>query len=86
MSNIKQKGFTHRPLSSSIWGLPYRILKIQATQKELLRGLWVEGLKGTQKFPKDVTLPPSMLSLPIRTALDGPTKADQAQHATWVVF
>ena len=31
---------THRPLSSSFWGLPYRILKINH-KRELLRGLWV---------------------------------------------
>ena len=31
---------THRPLSSSFWGLPYRILNINH-KKELLRGLWV---------------------------------------------
>ena len=33
---------THRPLSSSFLGLPYRILKI-SHKKELLRGLWVDG-------------------------------------------
>ena len=33
-------GFTHRPLSSSFLGLPYRILNINH-KKELLRGLWV---------------------------------------------
>ena len=32
---------THRPLSSSFLGLPYRILNINR-KKELLRGLWVE--------------------------------------------
>ena len=31
---------THRPLSSSFLGLPYRILNI-SHQKELLGGLWV---------------------------------------------
>ena len=31
---------THRPLSSSFLGLPYRILNINH-KKELLRGLWV---------------------------------------------
>ena len=31
---------THRPLSSSFLGLPYRILSINH-EKELLRGLWV---------------------------------------------
>ena len=31
---------THRPLSSSFLGLPYRILHI-LHKKELLRGLWV---------------------------------------------
>ena len=31
---------THRPLSSSVLGLPYRILNINH-KKELLRGLWV---------------------------------------------
>ena len=33
------QGFTHRPLSSSFLGLPYRILNINH-KKELLRGLW----------------------------------------------
>ena len=33
-----QKGFTHRPLSSSFSGLPCRILNINH-KKELLRGL-----------------------------------------------
>ena len=33
-------GFTHRPLSSSLLGLPYRILKINHN-KELLTGPWV---------------------------------------------
>ena len=32
---------THRPLSSSFLGLPYRILDINPQKKELLRGLWV---------------------------------------------
>ena len=32
---------THRPLSSSFLGLPYRILNMNH-KKELLRGLWVE--------------------------------------------
>ena len=31
---------THRPLSSSFLGLPYRILNT-SHKKELLRGLWV---------------------------------------------
>ena len=31
---------THRPQSSSFWGLPYRILNMNS-QKELLWGLWV---------------------------------------------
>ena len=35
-------GFTHRPLSSSFWGLPYRVLNINH-KKELLRGLWLMG-------------------------------------------
>ena len=35
---------THRPLSSSFWGLPYRILNINH-KEELLRGLWV-GFRG----------------------------------------
>ena len=37
---IETLGFTHRPLSSSFWGLAYRILNINH-KKELLRGLWV---------------------------------------------
>ena len=32
---------THRPLSRSFLGLPYRILNISHKQ-ELLRGLWVQ--------------------------------------------
>ena len=32
---------THRPRSSSVLGLPYRILNINH-KKELLRGLWVD--------------------------------------------
>ena len=32
---------THRPLSSSFLGLPYRILNIN-DEKELLGGLWVD--------------------------------------------
>ena len=37
---------THRPLSSSLLGFPYRILNINH-KKELLRGLWVASeLKG----------------------------------------
>ena len=36
-------GFTHRPLSSSFLGLPYRILNINH-KTELLRGLWVESV------------------------------------------
>ena len=35
---------THRPLSSSFLGLPYRILNLNHT-KELLRGLWVSHCK-----------------------------------------
>ena len=31
---------SHRPLSSSLLGLPYRVLKMNH-KKELLRGLWV---------------------------------------------
>ena len=34
------KGYTHRPLSSSCLGLPYRILHIDY-KKERIRGLWV---------------------------------------------
>ena len=41
-------GFTHRPLSSSFLGLPYRILNINH-KKELLRGLWV-GFWGALVF------------------------------------
>ena len=36
------QGSTHRPLSSSFLGLPYRILN---HKKELLRGLWVNRSK-----------------------------------------
>ena len=37
-------GLSHRPLSSSFLGLPYRILNINH-KKELLRGLWVQSSK-----------------------------------------
>ena len=37
---VKSLGFTHRPLSSSFLGLPYRILNINH-KKELPRGLRV---------------------------------------------
>ena len=41
MKSSGQWGYiAHRPLSSSYWGLPYRILNINH-RKELLRGLWV---------------------------------------------
>ena len=40
-SDLNLKPHTHRPLSSSFWGLPYRILNINH-KKELLRGLWVD--------------------------------------------
>ena len=35
-----KESYTHRPQSSSLLGLPYRILNINH-KKELLRGLWV---------------------------------------------
>ena len=38
---------THRPQSSSFWGLPYRILNMNP-QKELLWGLWVVRHFGTR--------------------------------------
>ena len=42
---------TQRPLSSSFWGLPYRILNIDHN-KELLRGLWLrEGLRAIDILP-----------------------------------
>ena len=44
MRDLGSNGFTHRPLSSSFLGLPYRIVNIHH-KKELHRGLWVE-LKG----------------------------------------
>ena len=37
------RGYTHRPLSSSLLGLLYKILNINH-KKELLRGLWVDVL------------------------------------------
>ena len=43
---------THRPLSSFLWGLPYRILNINH-KKELLRGLWVATLNFTTDTPHD---------------------------------
>ena len=39
--NFRLKSPTHRPLSSSFWGLPYWILNINH-KKELLRGLWAK--------------------------------------------
>ena len=36
--------YSHRPLSSSLLGLPYRILKLNH-KTELLRGLWVLSSK-----------------------------------------
>ena len=43
---------THRPLSSSFWGLPSRIPNMNH-EKELLRGLWVESkLVLSFKFPR----------------------------------
>ena len=38
--NPTMQDCTHRPLSSSFLGLPYRVLNINH-KKELLRGLWV---------------------------------------------
>ena len=38
---VTPKPSTLRPLSSSFWGLPYRILNINHKQ-ELLRGVWVK--------------------------------------------
>ena len=43
LDTFRVVGFTHRPLSSSFLGLPYRILSINH-KKELLRGLWVNQL------------------------------------------
>ena len=40
-------GFTHRPLSSSFLGVPYRVLNI-SHKKELLGGLWVGVRLGFQ--------------------------------------
>ena len=34
-------GYTHRHLSSSFLGLPYRILKYRLQEGTILRGLWV---------------------------------------------
>ena len=45
---------SHRPLSSSFWGLPYRILNINH-KKELLRGLWVNSCNKALN-PKPQTL------------------------------
>ena len=42
-------GFTHRLLSSSFLGVPYRILNINH-KKELLRSLWVEHMTDSQRF------------------------------------
>ena len=35
---------THRPLSTSFLGLPYRVLNNISHKEELLRGLWVLSL------------------------------------------
>ena len=45
---------THRPLSTSFMGLPYRILNIYH-KKELLRGLWV-GAYSRKGRPKAETV------------------------------
>ena len=42
---------THRPLSSSLLGLPYRILHINH-KKELLRGLWVDPIWTVMHAPQ----------------------------------
>ena len=42
---------TQRPLSSSFWGLPYRILNINH-KKELLWGLWVDTIISPKPDPK----------------------------------
>ena len=47
---------THRPLSSSFWGLPYRILNINH-KKELLRGLWVTASAATYPWAAMPVLP-----------------------------
>ena len=48
-------GLTHRPLSRSSLGLPYRILNI-SHKKELLRGLWVVN-KASAQVQSDCTSP-----------------------------
>ena len=42
---LRQMGFTHKLLSSSFLGIPYRILSMHH-KKELLRGLWVGSIGG----------------------------------------
>ena len=42
MHILRTSLLSHRPLSSSFLGLPYRILNINH-KKELLRGLWVSS-------------------------------------------
>ena len=41
--NLGLSTYTHRPLSSSFLGLPYRILNI-SHKEELLRGLWAVSM------------------------------------------
>ena len=53
--------FTHRPLSSSFLGVPYRILNINH-KKELLRGLWV-GPRDLGSRPRHFNTPETLLQV-----------------------
>ena len=59
----RSSGLTHRVLSSSFLGLPYRILKIDH-KKELLRSLWG---KGSQDLPVQDVGSKVWLNLPVLT-------------------
>ena len=64
MFTVEEKSWnmsTHRPLSSSFVGLPYRILNI-SHEKELLRGLWVKH-KGSQHESSRTKPPKPMFQL-----------------------
>ena len=72
-------GFTHRLLSSSFSGLPYRILNINH-KKELLRSLWV-GLPHHRSTPADHWCRPKtgsiLLPLPPLAGGGNPTQAQR---------
>ena len=62
MNHLKKYGPelnpTHRPLSSSFWGLPYRTLNMNH-KKELLGSLWVVAGVESNYIPYNYLKPPS---------------------------